>query len=697
MKQEYQSILQTGIIKKYLMLEEEIQKDIVRRVQKAGKITSTADWQIQRYMVLGHSTEDVEKIIREAVGGDWADTFKLYDEVIEQEYVRSKAVYEQVNANFVPYEQNYELQQITNALIQQSNDELYNISKSLGFMVDMGNGRKVFTPLSEIYNGYMDNAIVMMASGAFDYNTLIRKVVGEMTASGLRTIDYASGHSNRVDVAVRRALLTGMGQLTGRISDMNGQRLGTNKFEVDWHHGARPDHKKWQGRVWTRQQLVEVCGLGTGEGLLGWDCRHTYYPFIEGISVRNYSDDWLEEMDRKEEQKVFYRGREYNAYEATQKQRQMETAMRAQREKAMLLKEGGADPDDILNVRCKYQAMLDEYKEFSRKFNLPEQRERIYADLHGRVAPSQRTYKNWKAEQADKAAKRAAEKERKAERAMREHVEKNRRADMDAVKGNKFISGIREFMMQNPDVGIKKLGRQILDSLELSHVTDHLRTMKEHGYCRFYSNTGVVQMLDYNLNSKDSRSYQYRIKTAFHEAFHAKSDGMKIDIAKLGNEAWKDIEETFAESSAHYLASQVGITDLAPSYSLRLCEMLPRLKQLPEFSSCSTIADFGKIAFDNRMSGQAPEWIDLYNRVMSVPHNWKEYGKQYFGEILSRPEEYIDKMLENMPQSKVYRESMIRDLNSGIQKINDDKKLSRGENIVMSNVLAIAMNRVGVK
>mgnify|MGYP002508528592 CR=1 FL=1 len=69
-----------------------------------------------------------------------------------------------------------------------------------------------------------------------------------MTASGLRTVDYASGHSNRVDVAARRALLTGMGQLTGHISDMNGQLLGTDKFEVDWHHGARPDHAKWQGR-----------------------------------------------------------------------------------------------------------------------------------------------------------------------------------------------------------------------------------------------------------------------------------------------------------------------------------------------------------------------------------------------------------------------------------------------------------------
>ncbi len=396
MNQSYQSILQNGIEKKYLMLEEEIMKDIVRRVRKVGKITDTADWQIQRYLVLGHSTEDVEAIIRQAVGGDWADTFKLYDEVIEQEYVRSKAIYEQINAYFVPYEQNYELQQITNALIQQSNDELFNISKSLGFMVDAGNGRRVFTPLAEIYNGYLDNAVTMMASGAFDYNTLIRRVVGEMTSSGLRVVDYASGHSNRVDVAVRRSLLTGMGQLTGQISRMNGQKLGTDKYEVDWHPGARPDHAKWQGRVWTYQQLIDVCGLGSGPGLLGWNCHHTYYPFIEGISVRNYSDEWLEEMDRKEAQKIPYRGKEYNTYEATQKQRQMETSMRAQREKVMLLKQGGADKEDILNARCKYQAMLDEYKEFSRKFNLPEQRERIYYDLRGRVATSQSIYKEYK-------------------------------------------------------------------------------------------------------------------------------------------------------------------------------------------------------------------------------------------------------------------------------------------------------------
>ena len=431
MKSEYQSILQSGIEKKYRMLEEEIMKDIVRRIRKAGKITSTADYQLHRYVILGHSTEDVEKLIRQAVGNDWADTFELYDQVIETEYVRAKRLYEQVNADFIPYEQNQELQQLTNALIRQSNDELFNISRSLGFMVDMGNGRKVFTPLSEIYNGYLDNAITMMASGAFDYNTLIRKIVREMTASGLRTVSYSTWHSNRVDVAVRRALLTGMGQLTGQISRMNGQALGTDKYEVDWHPGARPDHAKWQGRVWTYQQLVDVCGLGSGGGLLGWNCRHTYYPFLEGISVRNYSDEWLEAMDRKEARKVAFRGREYNTYEATQKQRQTETAMRAQREKAMLLKEGKAAPDDVLIARCKYQAMLDEYKAFSKKMRLPEQRERIYADLQGRVAPSKRTYQKWQSGQLDKG--------RKSYVSMRERAENARREDMDKAAKSGII------------------------------------------------------------------------------------------------------------------------------------------------------------------------------------------------------------------------------------------------------------------
>lgn len=379
-----------GVERKFRNLEDRIMEDVVRRIKKTGQITSSADYQLNRYYILGNSTKDIEDIVKGAVGDDYPETFKLYDEVVDKQYTRSRELYEQVNEEFIPYGQNEQLQQLVNGLIQQSNDELYNITRSMGFMVDMGGGRKVFSPLSDYYNQYLDNAIVEITSGAFDYNTVIRRVVGQMTNSGLRTVDYASGYSSRCDVAARRAIMTGLSQLTGHISQLNAQKLHTEYFEVDWHAGARPSHRTWQGKVWNRQELVTVCGLGTVTGLQGANCYHEYYPFIPGISERQFSDRWLTEQNRKEDRQKVFKGKEYTLYEATQRQRYLETNMRAQRQKVKLLQRAGADQDDIMLARCKYQAQLDEYKAFCQRMGLQEQRERIYYDLQGRVAPGRR-------------------------------------------------------------------------------------------------------------------------------------------------------------------------------------------------------------------------------------------------------------------------------------------------------------------
>ena len=287
-------------------------------------------------------------------------------------------------------EENKQLQQITDALIQQTDADLQNITQSLGFYLNYGGGKPVLTPLAEVYQKYLDAACMDIVSGAFDYNTVIRRVVTQLTNSGLRQIDYASGRANRVDVAARRAVMTGITQLTGHISDFNAEKLGTEYYEVAWHAGARPTHQVWQGKVWSKEQLVTVCGLGTVTGLEGVNCYHERYPFIPGVSERNWSDDWLEEQNRKENTPKKFRGKEYTVYEAKQKQRQMETAMRAQREKVQLLKSGGADPDDVMLARAKYQGQLNEYAKFSEKMGLKEERERIYVDGRGRIAPDSR-------------------------------------------------------------------------------------------------------------------------------------------------------------------------------------------------------------------------------------------------------------------------------------------------------------------
>lgn len=391
MKNEYKNRMANKIAAHYVELEERIIQDIVRRIVKTGEVTSTADWQINRLKIIGYSSEDIEKMLKTTLNKSYPEMFELYDKVINWEYVRNKDLYEQVNAEYIPFEKNKHLNQAINGIAQQSLEDLENITRSLGFYLDI-NGKKTMTPLSQVYTEHLDRACFDIVSGAFDYNSVLRRTVTQLTNSGLRTIDYASGWHNRVDVAARRAVMTGLSQITGKITDYNAKKLGTEYFEVAWHAGARPTHAVWQGKVWTKEQLVSVCGLGTVTGLLGANCYHEYYPFFPGISERNWTDQWLEEKNQEENKPKEFQGKEYTVYEAKQRQRQMETAMRAQREKVRALQKGKADQDEILAHKMKYQGQLNEYARFSKKMGLRQERERIYLDMKGRVAPDLRKF-----------------------------------------------------------------------------------------------------------------------------------------------------------------------------------------------------------------------------------------------------------------------------------------------------------------
>lgn len=369
----------------WLDAENRIIQDIVRRIHQNSKITSTADYQINRLHELGRSTEEIEKILKDSLNATYPEMYKLYDDVANWQYVRNKDLYEQVNVEFIPPEENEWLIQLSEAVKKQTKDELENLAKSYGFAIMMGN-KRVFTPFAQYYQQYVDNAIMDIISGGYDYNTVIRRVVSQMTNSGLRSVDYASGWSNRTPVAVRRAVMTGVSQITQQVNQRNAEILGTDYYEVSWHSSARPEHRVWQGKVYSYKDLVSICGLGSVTGLCGANCYHDYYPFIPGVSERLYSDKWLEEQNIKESYTKTWQGKEYDAYERTQKQRQMETAMRAQREKVDALKVAKVDPDEIMIARAKYQAQLNEYSQFCRKMGLKEQRERIYYDMRGRVA-----------------------------------------------------------------------------------------------------------------------------------------------------------------------------------------------------------------------------------------------------------------------------------------------------------------------
>lgn len=367
-------------------LEAAVMEDVVRRIKINGEITRAADWQLNRLYELGMSKAELQRLLKEHLNLEDKEIKALYERVLEQGYAHDSDLYRAVGVDRIPLKENKALQQLLAAVAAQTQEEFKNISGSLGFAVRQADGTLKFMPIADYYQKVLDEAVTGIASGAFDYNTAIKKAVSELTRSGLRTVDYASGWSNRVDVAARRAVVTGISQLTARVNEENAKLLDTDTFEVSWHSGARPSHQVWQGRWFTRKELEAVCGLGDVRGLCGANCRHSYYPVIPGISEPTYTPKQLEEMNAKENVPMKdITGKTYTKYEATQRQRRLETAMRADRQKIHLLEKAGANEDDIINARCHYRGLSQEYTRFSEAMGLRQQRQRITVDGLGNV------------------------------------------------------------------------------------------------------------------------------------------------------------------------------------------------------------------------------------------------------------------------------------------------------------------------
>ena len=324
----------------YSCLENDIMNDIIRRIADTGELTRTADWELSRLYNMGANKIDIKKHIQEALNLSEAEINLLYSNTLKEGYLRDESLYQAVGQEFIPFEENVELQQLIEATKEQTAKQLKNITRTIGFSVKQPNGRKKFKTVDNYFKDTMDNAVMHVLNGTFDYNSIIKRTTDEMSKSGVRSINYDSGISTRIDVAARRAILTGVNQVTGKISANNMQKLNTEFVETSWHSTARPTHQVWQGRVfyWDRtnpnaekeedgvlyKSFIRETGYGEVDGLCGANCRHTFYPFIPGISVRTYTDEQLEELNKQENEKKEYNGKEYNKYEATQYQRRLE-------------------------------------------------------------------------------------------------------------------------------------------------------------------------------------------------------------------------------------------------------------------------------------------------------------------------------------------------------------------------------------
>lgn len=531
--------------KMFLELQNRIMRDVVRRIKKTGGITSTADYQLNRIQIIGNSTEFIESEIKRLSGLTDPELWEIYDTVIEKDYTRTKEIYEQVNAHFTPYEDNEQMQTWAKAILSQTKHEIQNITRSMGFALDYG-GKKVFTPFSEYYQKYLDRACMDIVTGAFDYNTVLRRVVKEMTASGIRTVNYASGYGNRAPVAVRRAVMTGVHQLAAQINEQVAKDLGTDTYEVTWHAGHRPSHW-WGGNVYTKQELISICRLGDVDGLCGANCKHSYFAFVEGVSVRTYTPEQLREMEANEQITRSYQGKSYNSYEAQQRQRALETRMRKQRSDIDLLKKGKASQLDIQAAQAKYLNTLREYQGFSKKMELPEQMQRVYMDGLGRVLPG-RIFES----------RISNIKKKTAEKIFDVEITK----EMDTVLAANLYKNLNK----------SDVGKAVLDFIKTNHISVNVyysnNTISETGLEGLYGSCIGNHIY---INGVETRSIRKTAETIIHEATH-----IRLDIG--GDQHAEAVCDYFAELHTKGKLTGQDIRNIIKSVKGRYSDREWRLK-----------------------------------------------------------------------------------------------------------------------
>lgn len=329
-------------------VEDEILQDVARRIGKMGTLTETADWQLWRYQQTEAVRENVVKLLAKYSGKSEATIRRLLKEAATEAMEREDAIYYHYNLEPTSFEESAALNNLLNAGARQTCGTWRNLTATTANTV------------SGAFERTLDVAWGKVATGAFDYKTAVKQAVDSL-ADEMPEITYPSGHTDSLEVAARRAVLTGVNQTAGKLQEARMDEMNVEFVETTAHGGARPSHAEWQGRRFHRGGAVDylgkhypdfeqATGYGTGAGLCGWNCRHTFFAvFPELGDPPTWTEESLQELNARN---IEYNGKLYTQYEVNQMQRARERNVRKWKKRYLAESAAGSDTTDSA-VRLK--------------------------------------------------------------------------------------------------------------------------------------------------------------------------------------------------------------------------------------------------------------------------------------------------------------------------------------------------------
>lgn len=341
----------------YAQLETDILQDMARRIARLGKITDATKWQAQMLAEAGGMRKNIRKILAKYDRAIVRQIEKTITEALERSAKNDNRIFKAATGRTVS---DMNAQQML-ATIQKCHSDLSRLTLTTAATTQTQFVR-------EANRVYMN-----VQSGAFDYDTSMKDAADELAKRGITTVQYENGRpvTRSIESAVRMNILTSVNQTAASQTLNNAEELGVEKFEVTAHIGARPEHEAWQGKIFTKKELYSVCGLGSVTGLCGINCRHSFYPYFEGMA-EHYTEKDLDEMANE---KVSYNGHEMTRYEAEQRERQIERNIRKYKRQALTEEAAGVDNTAARRKLGEWQAKA---RDFTKQTGIERDRAREY-------------------------------------------------------------------------------------------------------------------------------------------------------------------------------------------------------------------------------------------------------------------------------------------------------------------------------
>lgn len=387
---------------------EYVLQKIGNNIRKIGTLSPSKAQDIVQLLRYGGDYDKIVKKLAEITELNVKDIYKIFDSIAKSDYEYAKQFYEFRNKKYIPYNENIALKDQVRALAEITAREYVNISRTTAFRLRK-KGKTYYSDIGQTYQNLIDEAILNVSQGKESFDSAMTRTIKQLGQSGVRTVDYASGRSRRLDSAVRMNIKRGITELHDELQKQLGKEFDSDGIEISVHNNPALDHEDAQGRQFSNEEFQKLQTLGVAKTYdkktvnlhlyrqrsysmslsfrpIGeYNCYHYTFAIILGVSEPNYSDKELKEIKRKNHEGFDLFGKHYTMYDGTQLQRQLETKIREQKD-IQILAVASDNKDLILESQRNIADLTQEYRYLCKKSGLPEYTERMKVSSYKRIA-----------------------------------------------------------------------------------------------------------------------------------------------------------------------------------------------------------------------------------------------------------------------------------------------------------------------